>query len=49
MEDKAFTRKFFSIYAALVFQNVITISVNLADNVMLGHTVIFETEGLSTA
>lgn len=36
LEDKAFTRKFFSIYAALVFQNVITISVNLADNVMLG-------------
>lgn len=34
--DKNFYRNFFSIYAALVLQNVITISVNLADNMMLG-------------
>ncbi|MCI5648307.1 MAG: MATE family efflux transporter [Fusicatenibacter sp.] len=34
--EKAFYRNFFSVYAALVLQNVITISVNLADNIMLG-------------
>lgn len=34
--DKSFYRKFFSIYVALVLQNVITLSVNLADNMMLG-------------
>lgn len=33
---KTFYRDFFSIYTALVLQNVITISVNLADNMMLG-------------
>lgn len=31
-----FYRNFFTIYVALVLQNVITISVNLADNMMLG-------------
>ncbi|QNM06142.1 MATE family efflux transporter [Qiania dongpingensis] len=35
-EDKVFYRSFFSIYVALVLQNVITLSVNLADNMMLG-------------
>lgn len=35
-ENKSFYKNFFSIYAALVLQNVITISVNLADNMMLG-------------
>lgn len=35
-ENKSFYRNFFSIYAVLVLQNVITISVNLADNMMLG-------------
>ena len=34
--DKAFYKKFFSMYVALILQNVITISVNLADNIMLG-------------
>ena len=34
--EKAFYKKFFSIYIMLVLQNVVTISVNLADNVMLG-------------
>ncbi|MDD7741096.1 MAG: MATE family efflux transporter [Lachnospiraceae bacterium] len=34
--DKDFYRNFFSIYPALVLQNVITLSVNLADNIMLG-------------
>lgn len=33
---KSFYQKFFSIYAALVLQNIITLSVNLADNIMLG-------------
>ena len=36
VKDKAFYRNFFSLYVALVLQNVITLSVNLADNVMLG-------------
>lgn len=36
IKDKAFYKNFFSIYVALVLQNVITLSVNLADNVMLG-------------
>lgn len=31
-----FYKKFFSLYVALVLQNVVTLSVNLADNVMLG-------------
>ena len=36
-EEKGhFYRNFFSIYTALVLQNVITLSVNLADNMMLG-------------
>ncbi|MCI8466391.1 MAG: MATE family efflux transporter [Lachnospiraceae bacterium] len=34
--NKDFYRNFFSIYIALVLQNVITLSVNLADNMMLG-------------
>lgn len=35
-EKKQFYRRFFSIYVALVLQNVITLSVNLTDNIMLG-------------
>lgn len=35
-ETKGFYKNFFSIYVALVLQNVITLSVNLADNMMLG-------------
>lgn len=34
--NKQFYKNFFSMYAALVLQNVITLSVNLADNIMLG-------------
>lgn len=34
--NKSFYRNFFGIYIALVLQNVITLSVNLADNIMLG-------------
>ena len=34
--DKKFYKGFFGLYIALVLQNVITISVNLADNIMLG-------------
>lgn len=34
--DKAFYKKFLAVYAALVLQNVVTLSVNLADNIMLG-------------
>lgn len=35
-KDKAFYHKFFSLYLVLVLQNVVTLSVNLADNMMLG-------------
>lgn len=34
--DTLFYRNFFSIYIVLVLQNVVTLSVNLADNMMLG-------------
>ena len=34
--ERIFYKNFFSIYILLVLQNVVTISVNLADNVMLG-------------
>lgn len=34
--SKGFYRNFFSLYFVLVLQNVVTLSVNLADNVMLG-------------
>ena len=36
MDSKKFYKSFFSLYFLLVFQNVITLSVNLADNIMLG-------------
>ncbi|MDD2979766.1 MAG: MATE family efflux transporter [Hespellia sp.] len=36
MKKEKFLSNFFNIYIALVLQNVITISVNLADNIMLG-------------
>lgn len=36
MKHKSFYKNFFTMYVALVLQNVITLSVNLADNVMLG-------------
>lgn len=34
--NSRFYRKFFAVYVALVLQNVVTLSVNLADNIMLG-------------
>lgn len=36
MENRSFYKNFFAIYIALVLQNVVTLSVNLADNIMLG-------------
>lgn len=35
-KDRVFYGNFFSIFIALVLQNIITLSVNLADNIMLG-------------
>lgn len=35
-KKESFYKQFFSIYILLVLQNVITLSVNLTDNVMLG-------------
>lgn len=36
METKGFYKQFFGLYVALLLQNVVTLSVNLADNIMLG-------------
>lgn len=36
MEKKTFYKTFFAMYVVLVLQNVISLSVNLADNIMLG-------------
>ena len=36
MNYRRFLSSFFAIYVVLVLQNIVTISVNLADNVMLG-------------
>ena len=36
MEKKSFYKSFFAMYVVLVLQNVISLSVNLADNLMLG-------------
>ena len=36
MNEPSFLKRFFKIYIVLVLQNVITLSVNLADNMMLG-------------
>jgi len=35
-QNREFYRSFFSLYIVLVLQNVVTLSVNLADNIMLG-------------
>ena len=36
MKKRGFYKNFFSIYILLVLQNVLTLSVNLTDNIMLG-------------
>ena len=36
VRDKAFYKRFFSIWSVLVLHNIITLGVNLADNVMIG-------------
>ena len=36
VNNRSFYRTFFSMWSILVLQNVITLSVNLADNIMLG-------------
>ena len=36
VREKEFYRKFFTMAVVLILQNVITLSVNLADNIMLG-------------
>ena len=36
IREKKFYRSFFSMVVVLILQNVVTISVNLADNIMLG-------------
>ena len=37
IRDRGFYRRFFSMWAVLTLQNAVTISVNLVDNLMLGH------------
>lgn len=36
VRDAAFYKRFFSIWSMLVLYNIITLGVNLADNVMIG-------------
>lgn len=36
MKDREFYKSFFRLYVVLVLQNIVTLSVNLADNIMLG-------------
>lgn len=36
MKDRTFYKNFFRLYVVLVLQNIVTLSVNLADNIMLG-------------
>lgn len=36
MNDRDFYKSFFQLYIVLVLQNIVTLSVNLADNIMLG-------------
>ena len=36
MKDREFYKSFFQLYIMLVLQNIVTLSVNLADNIMLG-------------
>ena len=36
MKDREFYKSFFQLYIVLVSQNIVTLSVNLADNIMLG-------------
>lgn len=36
MKDREFYKSFFQLYIVLVLQNIVTLSVNLADNIMLG-------------
>ena len=36
MNDREFYKSFFRLYVVLVLQNIVTLSVNLADNIMLG-------------
>ena len=35
-KDKSFYKSFFNLFKVLVLQNVIVLSVNLADNIMIG-------------
>lgn len=48
MIDKEFYKRFFSIYIVLVLQNVITISVNLTDNIMLGAYGEYSLSGVAS-
>ena len=35
MKDREFYKSFFRLYVVLVLQNIVTLNVNLADNIML--------------
>lgn len=47
IKDKSFYRTFFSLWGALVVQNIIVHSVNLADNIMIGAYGETELSGVS--
>lgn len=48
LRDRGFLRRFFSLYWAIVLQNVVVLSVNLVDNVMLGRYDEFALAGAAT-
>ena len=47
--DKDFYRRFFSLFATLALQNIVVLSVNLADNIMLGAYRESAVSGVATA
>jgi len=48
-KNQGFYQSFFSLYVVLVLQNIITLSVNLADNMMLGAYDEFSLSGVAAA
>ena len=48
MVEKGFYKRFFSIYVVLVLQNIITLSVNLTDNIMLGAYGEYSLSGVAS-
>lgn len=48
MVEKGFYKRFFAVYIILVLQNIITLSVNLTDNIMLGAYGEYSLSGVAS-